>query len=110
MRKSAPTGGVNFFRAEDLQFLQALPRGEHQIGGLRNRTLPPHPIGFAQGVRCPAGSRQRSGARCGASGRALPLLKPVAGTRKHHLTKRGLSTLAAGRQLTERIILPAFAA
>jgi hypothetical protein len=42
--------------------------------------------------------------------RALKLLKSVAGTRKYYLTKRGLDLLIAGRQLTERIILPALAA
>ncbi|MDQ3623199.1 MAG: hypothetical protein M3463_12015 [Verrucomicrobiota bacterium] len=42
--------------------------------------------------------------------RALQLLKPVAGTRKYYLTKRGLGALVAGRQVTEPIILPAMVA
>ena len=33
--------GVNFFHDDDLRFLQALLRGEHQISGRRNRTLQP---------------------------------------------------------------------
>jgi hypothetical protein len=92
--------GVNFFRAEDLQFLQALLRGEHQISGLRNRTLQPHLPGW----KAPKIGRTLRRFR------ALQLLKPVVGTRKYYLTKRGLRTLVAGRQLTERIIIPALAA
>ena len=42
--------------------------------------------------------------------RELKLLKPVSGTRKYYLTHRGLRVLVAGRQLTERIILPALTA
>jgi len=92
--------GVNFFHDDDLRFLQALLRGEHQIGGLRNRTLQAHLPGWKP-------------AKIGRALRrfhALGLLKKVAGTRKYYLTKRGMNLLVVGRQLTERIILPALAA
>lgn len=92
--------GLNFFHKEDLQFLQALVRGEHQISGLRNRTLQAH---------LPGWKPQKIG-RTLRRFRELKLLKPVAGTRKYYLTHRGLSVLVAGRQLTERVILPALTA
>jgi hypothetical protein len=92
--------GVNFFQEDDLCFLQALLRGEHQIGGLRNRSLQPH---------LPGWKPEKIGRNLRRF-RALKLLKSVAGTRKYYLTKRGLDLLIAGRQLTERIILPALAA
>jgi hypothetical protein len=92
--------GLNFFHREDLLFLQALVRGEHQISGLRNRTLQAH---------LPGWKPQKIG-RTLRRFRELKLLKPVKGTRKYYLTHRGLSVLVAGRQLTERIILPALTA
>lgn len=92
--------GVNFFQADDLAFLQALLRGEHQIAGLRNRSLQPH---------LPGWKPEKIG-RTLRRFRALQLLKPVAGTRKYYLTKRAQNVLIAGRQLTERIIIPALAA
>jgi hypothetical protein len=92
--------GVNFFRDEDLQFLQALLRGEHQIAGLRNRSLQPHLPGW----------KPAKIGRTLRRFRALGVLKPVAGTRKYYLTQRGLRLLVVGRQLTERVILPALAA
>ena len=90
--------GVNFFHADDLRFLQALLRGEHQIGGLRNRTL--HLPGWKPAK---VGHTLRRF-------RALGLLNAEAGTRKYYLTKRAMNLLVVGRQLTERIILPALAA
>ena len=42
--------------------------------------------------------------------RVLKLIQPVAGTRKYYPIARGESLVIAGLQLTERIILPAFAA
>ena len=98
--KDRAVRGVNFFRADDLQFLRALQRGEHQIQGGRNRTLQPHLPGWKP-------------ARIGRTlrrFRVLKLIKPVAGTRKYYPTARGESLVIAGLQLTERIILPAFAA
>ncbi len=92
--------GVNFFRTDDLQFLRALQRGEHQIQGVRNRTLQPH---------LPGWKPSRIG-RTLRRFRVLKLIKPVAGTRKYYPTARGESLVIAGLQLTERIILPAFAA
>ncbi len=92
--------GLNFFHREDLQFLQAILRGEHQIGGLRNRTLQAH---------LPGWKPQKIG-RTLRRFRALKLLKRVHGTWKYYLTHRGLSVLVAGRQVTERVILPALAA
>jgi hypothetical protein len=92
--------GVNFFHDEDLRFLQALLRGEHQIGGLRNRTLQAHLPGW----------KPAKIGRTLRRFRALGLLKAVAGTRKYYLTKRAMNLLVVGRQLTERVILPALAA
>jgi len=92
--------GVNFFHAADLAFLQALLRGEHQIAGLRNRSLQPHLPGW----------KPAKVGRTLRRFRALGLLKAVAGTRKYYLTTRAMNLLVVGRQLTERIILPALAA
>ncbi len=97
--KDRSVRGVNFFRADDLQFLRALQRGEHQIQGVRNRTLQPHLPGWKP-------------ARIGRTlrrFRVLKLIKPVAGTRKYYPTARGESLVIAGLQVAERIILPAFA-
>jgi hypothetical protein len=92
--------GLNFFREEDAAFMQALQRGEHQIRGLRNRSLQKHlpewsPAKIGRALR-----------RCRAHG----LLKKVAGTHKYYLTRTGSSSLVAARQLVERIVLPALAA
>jgi hypothetical protein len=92
--------GVNLFRPDDLQFIAALQRPEHQIHGLRNRSLQPHLPGW----------KPAKIGRTLRRFRVLKLLKPVAGTRKYYPTARGESLLAAGRQITERIILPALAA
>jgi len=99
-KKNRSVRGVNFFRADDLQFLRALQRGEHQIPGVRNRTLQPH---------LPGWKPSRIG-RTLRRFRVLKLIKPVTGTRKYYPTARGESLIIAGLQLTERIILPAFAA
>ena len=88
--------GVNFFRDDDLLFLHALQRGEHQIGGLRNRTLQPH---------LPGWSAPKIG-RTLRRFRTLKLLKRVRGTRKYYPTARGENLIIAGLQLKERIILP----
>jgi len=99
-QKDRSVRGVNFFRADDLQFLRALQRGEHQIQGVRNRTLQAHLPGWKP-------------ARIGRTlrrFRVLKIIKPVAGTRKYYPTARGESLIIAGLQVTERIILPAFAA
>ena len=98
--KDRSVRGVNFFRADDLQFLRALQRGEHQIQGVRNRTLQAHLPGWKP-------------ARIGRTLRRLrvrQLIKPVAGTRKYYPTARGESVIIAGLQVTEWIIVPAFAA
>ena len=97
--KDRSVRGVNFFRADDLQFLRALQRGEHQIQGVRNRTLQPHLPGW----------KPSKIGRTLRRFRVLKLIKPVAGTRKYYPTARGESLVIAGLQLTERIILPAFA-
>ncbi len=92
--------GLNFFRQEDVVFMQALQRGEHQIRGLRNRSLQQHLPGWS-----PA-KIGRALRRCHAHG----LLKKVAGTHKYYLTKTGSSSLVAAQQLVERLVLPALAA
>jgi hypothetical protein len=88
--------GVNFFHHDDLCFLQALLRGEHQIGGLRNRSLRAHLPGWTPDK---VGRTLRRF-------RLLGLLKTVAGTRKYYLTKLAMNLLIVGLQLSERIILP----
>jgi len=98
--KDRSVRGVNFFRPDDLQFLRALQRGEHQIQGVRNRTLQAH---------LPDWKPARIG-RTLRRFRVLQLIKPVAGTRKYYPTARGESLIIAGLQLSERVILPAFAA
>ena len=97
--KDRSVGSVNFFREDDLQFLCALQRGEHQIQGVRNRTLQPH---------LPDWKPARIG-RTLRRFRVLKLIKPVVGTRKYYPTARGESLIIAGLQLTECVILPAFA-
>jgi hypothetical protein len=98
--KDRSVRGVNFFRTDDLQFLRALQRGEHQIQGVRNRTLQTH---------LPDWKPARIG-RALRRFRVLKLIKPVAGTRKYYPTARGESLIIAGLQVAERVILPAFAA
>ena len=98
--KDRSVRGVNFFRSDDLQFLRTLQRGEHQIQGVRNRTLQPH---------LPGWKPSRIG-RTLRRFRVLKLIKPVEVTRKYYPTAHGESLVIAGLQLTERIILPAFAA
>jgi hypothetical protein len=95
--KDRSVRGVNFFRDDDLLFLRALQRGEHQIQGLRNRTLQPH---------LPDWSPPKIG-RALRRFKVLKLLKPVHGTRKYYPTANGERLIAAGLQLTQRIILPA---
>lgn len=92
--------GVNFFGEADLQFMQAVLRGENQIRGLRNRSLQKHLPGWKPAQ---IGRHLRRF-------RAHGLLKAVAGTHKYYLTKSGGASLIAARQLTERLILPALAA
>ena len=84
--KNRSVRGVNFFRADDLQFLRALQRGEHQIQGVRNRTLQPH---------LPGWKPSRIG-RTLRRFRVLKLIKPVAGTRKYYPAARGESLVIAG--------------
>ena len=98
--KDRSVRGVNFFRADDLQFLRARQRGEPQIQGVRNRTLQPHLPGWKP-ARIGRPLRRF---------RVLKLIKPVAGTRKYDPPACGESLVIAGLQLTERILLPAFAA
>jgi hypothetical protein len=95
--KDRSVRGVNFFRDDDLLFLRALQRGEHQIQGLRNRTLQPH---------LPGWSPPKIG-RTLRRFKVLKLLKPVHGTRKYYPTASGERLIAAGLQLTERLLIPA---
>jgi hypothetical protein len=98
--KERSVRGVNFFREDDLQFLRALQRGEHQIQGVRNRTLQAHLPGW----------KPSKIGRTLRRFRTLKLLKAVAGTRKYYPTAKGESLIIAGLQVTERVILPALAA
>lgn len=92
--------GINFFREEDVAFMQALQRGEHHIRGLRNRGVQQH---------LPQWSAAKIG-RALRRFRAHGLLKKVAGTHKYYLTRTGSSSLIAASQLKERLVLPALAA
>jgi hypothetical protein len=98
--KERSVRGVNFFREDDLEFLRALQRGEHQIAGVRNRSLQPHLPGW----------KPAKIGRTLRRFRVLKLIKPVPGTRKYYPTARGESVLIAGLQVTERVILSALAA
>jgi len=98
--KDRSVRGVNLFRPDDLQFVGAIQRAEHQIQGLRNRTLQPHLPGWTPAK---IGRTLRRF-------RVLKLLKPVTGTRKYYPTPRGEGLIIAGRQVTERIILSSLAA
>lgn len=98
--KERSVRGINFFREDDLLFLQALQRGEHQIGGVTNRILQSH---------LPDWGAPKIG-RTLRRFRVLKVLKAVAGKRKYYPTPRGETLIIAGLQLTERIILPALAA
>jgi hypothetical protein len=89
--------GVNFFRADDMEFLRALQRGEHHIAGLRNRSLQPHRPGWSAPPKIGRTLRRF---------RVLKSIKPVSGTRKYYPTPRGESLLIAGLQITERINPP----
>jgi hypothetical protein len=98
--KDRSVRGLNFFRSDDLEFLTALQRGEHQIQGVRNRTLQPQLPGW-------------SPAKIGRTLRrfhCLNLIKRVQGTRKYYPTARGERLIVTGLQLTERLILPGLAA
>jgi hypothetical protein len=98
--KARSVRGVNFFREDDLLLLQALQRGEHQIQGVRNRQLQDHLPGWSP----PKIGRNLRRLR------VLKILKRVPGTRKYYPTPRGEKVIAAGLQLTERLILPILAA
>lgn len=92
--------GVNFFREDDLLLLQAVQRGEHQIRGVRNRDLQAHLPGW----KPPKIGRNLRRLR------VLKILKRVKGTCKYYPTARGEKVIAAGLQLTQRLILPTLAA
>lgn len=88
--------GVNFFAVDDLRFLHAILRGEHNIRGLRNRDLQ---------ARLPGWSAQKIG-RTLRRFKVLGLLKKVRGTVKYYITSLGKDVLAAALQLRERVVLP----
>jgi hypothetical protein len=90
--------GLNFFSPDDLAFLHALERGEHQIRGLRNRTLQPYLPGWKPAKIGRALRRFR----------VLKLIKRVPKSRKYYPTPQGQRVLVAGLQITERVILPSF--
>ena len=89
--------GVNFFKEEDLLFLNAILQGQHHIMGMRNRSLQRFLPGWAT---------QKIG-RTLRRFRELGLLKKVARTTKYYTTKLGKDVLAAALQLRERIVMPA---
>ena len=88
--------GVNFFKEEDLLFLNAVLQGENHIMGMRNQSLQRHLRGWAT---------QKIG-RTLRRFRELGLLKKVAGTTKYYTTKLGKDILAVALQLRERIVIP----
>ncbi len=88
--------GVNFFASEDLSFLHAILRGEHNIRGLRNRDLQAHLKGW---------SPQKIG-RTLRRFKVLGLIKKARGTVKYYITSLGKDVLAAALQLRERVVIP----
>ena len=90
--------GINFFKQEDLLFLNAILQGQHHIMGMRNRSLQPY---------LPGWKPQKIG-RTLRRFHELGLLKKVAKTTKYYTTKLGKDVLAAALQLRERIVLPEF--
>ena len=91
--------GINFFEINDLKFIQALVRGEHNISGFTNRILQRYLPGWTS-------SRI---SRMIHSFKAHRLIKRVKQTYKYYLTKRAKSLLFAHLQLTNRVIIPALA-
>jgi len=86
------------FQLQDLGKQRSCRPG--QIAGVRNRLLQTH---------LPGWSAQKIG-RTLRRFRVPGLLKRVAGTTKYYLTKLGTHALIAALPLSERVVLPAFAA
>ena len=89
--------GINFFKEEDLLFMNAILQGQHHIMGMRNQSLQRF---------LPGWNPQKIG-RTLRRFRKLGLLKKVARTTKYYTTKLGKDVLAAALQLRERIVIPA---
>jgi len=90
--------GVNFFKKDDLLFLNAILQGQHHIMGMRNQSLQ---------YLLPNWNAQKIGRNLRRF-RELGILKKVAGTTKYYTTKLGKDVLSAALQLKERIVLPEF--
>jgi len=88
--------GINFFKSEDLLFINAILRGQHHIMGLRNQSLQCFLPGWSPGKIGRTLRRFRQ----------LGLLKKIAKTTKYYTTKLGKDVLAAALQLKDRIVLP----
>ena len=91
--------GINFFEINDLKFIQALVRGEHNISGFTNRILQRYLPDWSSGKLSRMIRRFK----------AHRLIKSVNRTYKYYLTKRAKSLLFAYLQLTDRVIIPALA-
>lgn len=94
-----PHRGFNLFEKNDLTFLLALLRGEHQISGLTNRLIHRHLTHW---------NSNRIGRllrRCRLHG----LIRKIGKTYKYYLTPIGQKLLIAALKLKEYIILPSLA-
>jgi len=86
--------GLNFFQSQDLLFLNAILRGEHQISGFNNRLLQVH---------LPGWSPAKVG-RVLKRFRVLKLIKRVGKTYKYYLSDLGKRLMIAALQLKERAL------
>jgi len=91
--------GLNFFSRPEQNLLAALQRPGFNIAGLRRADLLPM-LG-----QCAPATLTRQLARL----RHLGVIKRVTGTYRYYLTRAGRAAIAAGRRLSEHLIVPALA-
>lgn len=90
--------GINFYEINDLQMIQVLLRGEHNIHGFRNKDI-----------------RRHLGKSAGAVSALLKrllvhgLIKKVRRTYKYYLTSLGKAVLTVGMTIREMLVIPQLA-
>lgn len=94
-----PSRGLNFFRADDLQLVLAVLRGEHAISGVTVRRLRPLLPGWKTGRISRALRRLRSHG----------LIRRISHTFKYYLTSLGRRVFIAAQHLREATLIPALA-
>lgn len=97
--KGRKVSGLNFFSRPEQNLLAALQRPGFNIAGLRRADLLPM-LG-----QCAPATLTWQLARL----RHLGIIKRVTGTYRYYLTRAGRAAIAAGRRLSEHIIVPALA-